>query len=468
MKSPRAVAVYARISSDQEGTQLGVSRQLADCRRLAVDLGWIVAEEYVDNDVSAYSGKKARPGYQRMLADLADGFRDAVIVYHVDRLTRRPIELEQFVDTVSRANVRHVRFVTGGDLDAGNGDGLLVTRMMAAVAANESDAKSRRVRRKLDEVAAEGRPHGGTRPFGYEDDKVTIRKSEAVVVRSLVERHLAGESLRSLATWLNDEGIPAASGGQWITGTLRNMLGSARIAGLRSHRGQVVGPAVWERIITPEQRARVLALYAERAVTGRRSPRRYLLSGLLRCGRCNGRLFSSSRSTRDRRYVCMSGPDHGGCGRLTVVAAPLEALLTEAVLYRLDTPELADALAGRAAADERCAAIADQLTADQAQLDELAELYSQRSITAKEWMKARNSIQARIDQARRSLARATRSDTLSGLVGNGGQLRTQWAGLNLTRQNAIVAAVLDHAVIDPVEGSVNVLSPERVRPLWRL
>lgn len=103
-----------------------------------------MAEEYVDNDLSAYSGK-ARPAYERMLADLTDGARDAVVVYHVDRLTRRPIELEQFVNVLTAASVRQVRFVSGGDLDVGNGDGLLVLRMLSAVAANESATKSRRV-----------------------------------------------------------------------------------------------------------------------------------------------------------------------------------------------------------------------------------------------------------------------------------------------------------------------------------
>jgi DNA invertase Pin-like site-specific DNA recombinase len=66
-----------------------------------------VSGEYVDNDVSAYSGKR-RPDYERMLADLADGTVDAVLVYHIDRLTRRPIELEDFLSAVDRAKVRHV------------------------------------------------------------------------------------------------------------------------------------------------------------------------------------------------------------------------------------------------------------------------------------------------------------------------------------------------------------------------
>src|SRR3954464_4593695 len=104
------VAIYARISSD-DGTALGGARPVEDCRKLAAELGWEVAEEYVDNDVSAYSGKR-RPAYERMLADICDGYRDAVLVYHVDRLTRRPIELEQFVETVTAAGVRHVRFVS--------------------------------------------------------------------------------------------------------------------------------------------------------------------------------------------------------------------------------------------------------------------------------------------------------------------------------------------------------------------
>ena len=184
-------AIYARISSD-DGTALGVGRQVEDCRRLAAELGWEVADEYVDNDVSAYSGKR-RPAYERLLADLEAGDLDAVVAYHVDRLTRRPVELERFVEVVTGAGVGHVRFVAGGELDPGNGDGLLVLRMLAAVASNESASKSRRVRRKLDQVAAEGRPHGGKRPFGFEADKITHRPEEAEVIRQLADRYLAGE-----------------------------------------------------------------------------------------------------------------------------------------------------------------------------------------------------------------------------------------------------------------------------------
>jgi DNA invertase Pin-like site-specific DNA recombinase len=87
-------AIYARISSDQDGTGLGVARQVKECRALAESRGWTVVEEFVDNDISAYSGK-TRPQYQRMLTAMRDGRVTAVIVYHLDRLTRRPKELEE-------------------------------------------------------------------------------------------------------------------------------------------------------------------------------------------------------------------------------------------------------------------------------------------------------------------------------------------------------------------------------------
>lgn len=466
MESPRAAAVYARISSDVTGDQLGVARQVEDCRRLAASRGWVVAEEYVDNDVSAFRGK-VRPAYQRMLADLADGLRDAVVVYNLDRLTRRPIELEEFTALCERAGVTQVATVTS-DFNLGNDDGLFMARITAAVAAKESGRKSERIRRKHQQLAEQGRPNGGhRRPFGYERDRVTVVESEADVIQDIVGRYLAGESLRSLTAWLNEQGIAPVGGEEWRSPTLRSMLTSGRIAGLREHRGQVVGPAVWPAIITPEQRRQVLARMASGAVTGRRTPRRYLLSGLLRCGRCGNRLFSSARGER-RRYVCSSGPDHGGCGKLTVVAQPVEELIAAAVLYRLDTPEFADALARRAAQDERHAALVAELQADRSQREELARMWSAREISSEEWRAAREPIDRRIRDAERRLERSTQAPALAGWVGNASELGDRWAGLSLDRQAAIVAAVLDHAVITPGVPGSRSLDPERVRPVWRL
>jgi hypothetical protein len=287
------------------------------------------------------------------------------------------------------------------------------------------------------------------------------------VICQVAARYLAGESLRSIAVWLDDEGVTTVTGKAWNTTTLRGLLRSGRIAGLREHRGEVVGPAVWDAIITPAQRDRILARMADAATTGRRTPRRYLLSGMLRCHRCGGKLYSAAR-VDTRRYVCLSGPDHGGCGGTMIVAAPVEDLVADAVLFRLDTAELAASLTGRASDDAQAAALADQLAGDRQQLDELAALYADKAITVREWMAARRPIEDRIDQAQRKVARLSHSDALVGVVGNGGELRSRWAGLNLTRQAAIVAAILDHAVIGPGTPGARKFDANRVELVWRL
>jgi site-specific DNA recombinase len=71
----RRTAIYARISSDRDGDQLGVSRQVVDCEKLAERKGWEVVERYVDDDVSAYNGR-ARPAYRRIFEDLKAGVID--------------------------------------------------------------------------------------------------------------------------------------------------------------------------------------------------------------------------------------------------------------------------------------------------------------------------------------------------------------------------------------------------------
>jgi len=447
----RAAAVYARISADQGGQGLGVQRQLEDCRKLAADRGWVIGQEYVDNDISAYSGKP-RPAYARMIADVIGGLRDAVLVYNLDRLHRRPVELEEFVTLCEKAGVREVATVTA-DIDLGNDDGLFMARIFAAFAAKESGRRSARIRRKMDQNATAGLPHGPARPFGYEDDKITVRENEAAIIRVLVDRFLAGESVRSLASWLTTTEVPTPGGGEsWKTGTLRQMLCSARLAGLRAHRGQIVGQAVWAPIIAVEKREQVLARLASRAASGRRAPRTHLLSGLLRCGKCGNTLYSSSRQVskglRSRRYVCLSGPDHGGCGRLTVVSEPVEALISEAGLTRLDSRELADALSGRSSDDGALAALGEALAPTKpSSRSWLGSTPLVRSLLGSGWPPAIRS--SPVSATPRDVSPRPPRPALDGLLGNVAILRGQWDTLGLDRRHAIIRAILDHAVIAP-------------------
>jgi site-specific DNA recombinase len=458
--------IYARISSDREGDGLAVDRQLADCEQLAALKGWQVADRYVDDAVSAYSGRR-RPEYERMLDDLRDGAISGVVVYHLDRLHRQPKELEEFFEVCKAAAVSDLATVTGR-LDLADPDDQFQARILGAVARKESDDKSRRIRRKHEELAQRGKVSGGgSRPYGYETDKRSLRPAEAAIVKECARRFRAGESLRSIVIDLNRREIPSASGGQWSPQTLRRMLGSARIAGQREHHGEIVATAEWEPIISPAESAEIRARLADPGRRTTTAVRRYLLGGLLTCSHCGEKLVARPRAGGQRRYACAKGPGFAGCGRTYINADQVEQFIAEAILYRLDSPELHAALEGRQQSQpesERWWAEAD---AAQAQLDELATAYGEQQITLKEWLAARKPIEQRLTTARKRLAKTARSTVLDDYAGNADALREHWDSLDLSQQHAIVAAVLDHVTVGPGRPGYNRFDENRLTPVWR-
>jgi hypothetical protein len=149
------------------------------------------------------------------------------------------------------------------------------------------------------------------------------------------------------------------------------------------------------------------------------------------------------------------------------MAEPLEEFIVEAVLYRLDTPELAAALAGEPGDPdaERWQAEIDQ---SRAELDEIAAMHGRREISLSEWRAARQPVEQRITEAKKELGRLNRTSALAGHVGNAGELRSLWETLPLTRQHAIVAAVLDHVTVHPGRPGFNGFDPSRFTPVWKL
>jgi DNA invertase Pin-like site-specific DNA recombinase len=463
---PTRPAIYVRISDDREGEAKGVKRQLQDCRALVEQRGWPAATEYNDNDKSAWKRGVVRSEYQRLLADLADGAVDAVVVWHLDRLYRQPIELEEFVRVCESAGVTQLAAVTG-DMDLASGDGLLMARIQGAVAAKESDDKSRRIKRKALELARDGKVGGGgTRPFGFEADRKTIRVSEAAVVSEVAGRVLAGEAVRSICFDLKERGIKTPTGRDWAPQSLGRMLKSARISGRREHRGEIVADAEWPPIISKQDGDRLRATLSDPARRKNQRARRYLLTGMLRCGRCGETLVSRPRDDGVRRYVCARRPASDACGKMAVLADQLEELITEAVLESIEGPELTRALAAQNGDREDV----HQRAVDEAaeQLDELARLYGDQQITVSEWLAARGPIEERLEKAEAALARSNGTSAIGEYLGHSSALRDSWTGLPLSRQRAILSAVLEHVTIDPARRGYNRFDPERVVPTWKV
>jgi site-specific DNA recombinase len=460
-------AIYCRISQDRTGEALGVARQREDAEKLCTDRGWAVAEVLVDNDLSAYSGR-ARPGYTRLLDAVRAGEVDAIVAWHPDRLHRSPRELEDFVELVEEHKVA-IATVRSGDLDLATASGRMTARIVGSVARHESEQKSERIRRALEQNAKAGRRHGSARPFGFEADGVTIREPEAELIRDAAARVLAGETVTGVARTWNEAGVKTPQrAAAWHPTKVRNILLSPRVAGLRAHKGEVVGEAVWEPVIDRQTWERLRSLLTRQSRPGR--PSAYLLSAIARCGLCSGPLWGSKSGQRVR-YICHSGPGRDGCGRIAVTARQLDAFITQVTITTLTDDGgrgLAQARERRAGEDRRQAKAADDLAIAEARLEELAGDYADGAITRREWLVARERLERRLTAARKVLDRGG-DGVLWSLPTDTAALVDLWEAKqeDVAWRRAVIAATVDHVDVHPSRTRGSKLDQGRVEVVWR-
>ena len=446
-------ALYCRISRDPNDHRLGVARQEIDCRARADALGWSVVEVLVDNDVSAYSGKR-RPAYERLLEGLREKRYHAVIAWAPDRLHRSPKELEAFIDLVELVGAQVVT-VQAGNLDLSTASGRMTARVVGAVARHESEHKADRIRRKHLELAQDGKnAGGGTRPFGFNDDRVTLRADEADIIRELAGRVIAGETIRTLCNALTARGVHTVTGKPWHPHVLKSMLVSARIAGLRDHKGKITA-AKWPAIIDADQHYKLRAILLDEKRRVNRSPRRYLLSsGLVRCALCGAALVARPRADKSRCYVCATGPGFAGCGKIRVLADPLEELVAIDMLTSIEnvtTVHVATDLPTEA----------DPLEAIEMRLRDLAEMWAAGTITKDEWTVARESLTDQLDAARSAMV--TEAHATVDLA----DYRGRWETLDIDQKRLVIGAVIEHVIVGPAVRGRNRFDPDRVDYAWR-
>jgi DNA invertase Pin-like site-specific DNA recombinase len=472
----RRAAIYARISKDPTGNELGVRRQEADCRALCERLGIDIGAVFVDDNISASVGKP-RPAYDRMMADLSAGAFDTIVAWHPDRLTRHPRELEDLIDTLKAAGAT-VQTVMAGEYDLATASGQTVARIVGAIAKGESLQKSERLRRKHEELAQRGRNSGGgTRPFGFEADRVTLRKSEVKIVRELARRVMAGESLRSLAIDLDRRAVPTVSGGRWSTQVLRHLLMSGRIAGLREHRTGTF-TAQWPAIISVDDHRRVVAILSDGDRALRRRPAgRYLLTGGLGvCGLCGTALVARPRGDGHKAIVCASGPNFHGCGKIRALSDPeagvvdgkfrtVDELVIRAVIERVDSPQFSTMAAPTDGDDDDDRALEALARVDQ-RLQELAAMWAAGDLDRPSWAAARRHLETERQSLNNVIRRGARRQAIA-TVQRSGTLREAWPDMNLDQRRAAIAAVIDAVVIGPAVKGRNFFDPDRVSIRWK-
>lgn len=353
-KSPLRAGIYCRLSLARDGDTTKVDDQERICRELAGRLGWEAAEVYSDNSVSAWKLGVKRPGWDSMLADIDAGKLQAIVVYHGDRLMRRPEDLGTLLSVSRTKGIKLASPI--GNRDLGNPDDEYILWIEAAGFGRASADSSRRIKRGIERRRLAGIVNSGGRGgrlFGFDTDGVTpfpadrcylpTRQEvvEADIVREVYARALAGEGIRHIAAGLRGRGITTTAGKPMHPMAVKRILVSPRYAGLMPDR---VSAASWKPMVSREDWENASAMISGRAamLAPGHTARKYLLSGIARCGapgcgRTMQVLTAYTKSTGQfipARYGCL----HPDCRKVFRNLELLDTYVTVRTVAKLGDP----------------------------------------------------------------------------------------------------------------------------------
>lgn len=310
-------AIYARQSRTSRTSYSSCDAQIRICWDLASELSYKVREVYSDEGESSES--LDRPQLTRLLAAIDAGEVKRLIVYSVDRLTRRLFHLQELLE---RFNRNEVELLVVTDPRFG---GAAASRLMTNIVAAASEFEIELTRERLSDARAalkrRGKRVAGRVPFGYRVDTasktLTPHPEQSPIVAQLFELASQGVKPSELADhanssqWRNHQNETGRWTPRWITKLLKNRVYICEIkTGVSFLPGQHL-PIVSSTVFDAVQHQ-----LAGRIARGSSGWKRELIKpstdelellGILYCGQCD-RPMSTSVSIRGHiryRYYSM-------------------------------------------------------------------------------------------------------------------------------------------------------------------
>lgn len=404
--SVQRAAAYIRESSEEQGQGFSPDAQRQAIAKFASENDLELVGEYCDFH-SGWRRSEARPEFQRLMADAAEGRFDVVLVFHTSRFARSQVESRQYKQLLrERLGIRVVSVTQPMGEDPSDPSSFLAESIHEMFDEYYSVSLSFWTRSGLKEKARQGYLVGSL-PWGYvrdPDSKLAVLDPDkAPFVRELFERYATGnESDRSLAAWLNAKGARTARGREFGKDTVREMLCNAGyVSGLRDKTRAIKG--LHEAIVSDELFDRVQEVRSWRTTVVKpgRPSEDYLLRKLLCCERCGARMHGTRGSRAGiRRYQCSTHRHHGDCEQTMVHAEPLEEQLIDWLRAFQPDPDLRrriiDAIRTQAGqpTDENGKKRRQLL----AQLERLRDLYLMGDLTKSQYVMRRQMIEEELQR----------------------------------------------------------------------
>jgi site-specific DNA recombinase len=358
-------AIYTRKSTDeglaQEFNSLDAQRECAEAYiQSQRHAGWVIVQQAYDD--GGYSGGTMdRPALQRLLADIAAGVINIVVVYKVDRLSRSLLDFARIMEICEKYGVSFVSVTQ--QINTATSMGRLNLNVLLSFAQFEREMVSDRTRDKMSAARRKGKWVGGIPVLGYDvhrdGGRLVVNEAEAPQVRMLYDLYLERRSLMAVVLEANRRGICTKQrtskegrchAAKPVTKNLVfRILTNVIYAGQVNHKGQIF-PGEQARIVDEKVWSQVADLLRGNGISGGRSVRnRYgaLLRGVLWCESCQARMahtYTMKDGKRYRYYVCATAQQRGwdACPSKSVSAQAIEDSVLEKVRAVVTHPVVAE------------------------------------------------------------------------------------------------------------------------------
>ena len=349
-------AIYTRKSSDegleQAFNSLDAQREACAAYILSqASEGWTALPDVYD-DGGLSGGTLERPALRRLLAEVAAGRIDIIVVYKVDRLTRSLFDFAKLVETFDKAGTSFVSVTQS--FNTTTSMGRLTLNMLLSFAQFEREVTAERIRDKIAASKARGMWMGGVPPLGYAPNgrSLSVVEEHAALVRHIFTRYLALGCVRLLHDELLQAGVRVPvrattsgkplGGGTFSRGLLHVMLRRVTYDGQIQHCDKVfVGnhPAIIDHDLFEQVQA-MLAENTQGERTGKRQPRLSLLAGRLvdEAGEPLIASHANKGATRYRYYVSRSLHLGTASKGSRIPALELESAVCQRIAEAFDDP----------------------------------------------------------------------------------------------------------------------------------
>jgi site-specific DNA recombinase len=300
------VCLYQRISTDEDHQPTSLKTQRERLERYCEAMeDWRIVAAHEDQ---ASGTSLDRPGLQQAL-DLAREKRiDLLLVYRVDRLSRKVRQLAGLCKELDQLDV--ILKSATEPFDTGSPAGRMMLQMLGVFAEFEHATIVDRVTAGLERRVREGKWMSGRTPYGYARDRDTKLlmpdEVKAPVVRRIFNLYAEGKlGTTAIARMLDAEAAPSPRKTGWSPNALQRILANPAYRGLVRWNNEM-HPGLHEPLVddeTFERAQEILRRRGEDASLRRGNSTDYLLSGLVRCHHCGRAYVGTSAHGRNGRYT---------------------------------------------------------------------------------------------------------------------------------------------------------------------